>query len=173
MQAIAIIGQIISVVAVIITFITYQMKSSTRIFVTNAIATAVSCIAYAMLGGTTALGLNIMCIVRNICYMYKDKNKYLSRIVPAVLAVVMAAMSAFLWEGYHSIFFVVGITLNTLAMGYFNPQNLRKSILLTSSLILIYNLLMPIPSIGGSINEIVAISSSVIGLFRNRNKKAV
>lgn len=169
MEPIEIIGQIISVVAVIITFITYQMKSSTQIFVTNAIATAVSCIAYALLGGTTALGLNIMCVVRNICYMYKDKNKYAARIVPVVLTLIMAVMSAFLWEGYHSVFFVVGITVNTLAMGYLNAQNLRKSILLTSSLILIYNLF--IPSIGGSINEVVAISSSVIGIFRHRQKK--
>jgi hypothetical protein len=38
-------------------------------------------------------------------------------------------------------------------------------------LILIYNLLMPIPSIGGSINELVAISSSVIGLICHRTKK--
>lgn len=171
MQAIEIIGQIISVVAVIITFVTYLMKSSTQIFVTNAIATAVSCVAYAMLGGTTALGLNILCVVRNVCYLYKDRNKYTARVLPVVLALIMAVMSAFLWEGYHSLFFVVGITLNTLAMGYFNPQNLRKSILLTSSLILIYNLLMPIPSIGGSINELVAIFSSVIGLICHRTKK--
>jgi general stress protein CsbA len=123
-----------------------------------------------MLGGTTALGLNIMCVVRNICYMYKDKNKYAARVIPAVLALIMAIMSAFLWEGYHSIFFVVGITLNTLAMGYFNAQNLRKSILLTSGLILIYNLF--IPSIGGTINEMVAISSSVIGLIRYRKASA-
>lgn len=171
MSPIEIIGQVISVVAVIITFITYQMKSSTRIFVTNAIATAVSCVAYAMLGGTTALGLNIMCVVRNVCYMYKDRNRYVARILPAVLALVMAVMSTFLWEGYHSIFFVMGITLNTLAMGYFNPQNLRKSILLTSSLILIYNLF--IPSIGGTINEVVAISSSIVGLIRYRKQEAV
>ena len=81
----------------------------------------------------------------------------------------MAVMSAFLWEGYHSIFFVIGITVNTLAMGYLNAQNLRKSILLTSSLILIYNLF--IPSIGGSINEVVAIASSAIGIYRHRAKK--
>ena len=169
MQPIEIIGQIISVIAVIITFITYQMKSTRQIFIVNAVATGVSCIAYAMLGGITALGLNIMCIVRNICYMYKDKNKYYSVIAPALLSLIMAIMSAFLWESYHSIFFVIGITLNTLAMGYCNPQNLRKSILLTSSLILIYNLF--IPSIGGTINEMVAISSSVIGLIRHRQTK--
>lgn len=169
MNPIEIVGQIISIIAVIITFVTYQMKSTRQIFIVNAVATGVSCIAYAMLGGITALGLNIMCIVRNICYMHKDKNKHCAVIFPALLALIMAVMSAFLWEGYHSICFVVGITLNTLAMGYFDSQNLRKSILLTSTLILIYNLF--IPSIGGAINEVVAISSSVIGLIRHHQKK--
>ena len=101
----------------------------------------------------------------------RQAGKLAARILPPALALIMAVMSAFLWEGYHSIFFVVGITLNTLAMGYFNAQNLRKSILLTSSLILVYNLLMPIPSIGGSINEVVAITSSVIGLICYKGKK--
>ncbi|MBQ9780662.1 MAG: YgjV family protein [Clostridia bacterium] len=171
MQPVEIVGQIISVIAVIITFVTYQMKSTRQIFIVNAVATGVSCIAYAMLGGITALGLNIMCIVRNLCYMHKDKNKHCAIILPALLSLIMAVLSAFLWEGYHSLFFVVGITLNTLAMGYFNPQNLRKSILLTSTLILIYNLF--VPSIGGAINEVVAISSSAIGLVRHRQKKEV
>ena len=91
--------------------------------------------------------------------------------LPILLAAIMSVMSVFLWEGYHSLFFVVGLALNTLAMGYFNPQNLRKSILLTSSLILIYNLF--IPSIGGTINEVVAITSSIVGLIRYRKKAAV
>ena len=171
MQPVEILGQIISVIAVIITFVTYQMKSTRQIFIVNAIATGVSCIAYALLGGITALGLNIMCVIRNVCYMHKDKNRYCAVLFPALLTLIMAVMSAFLWEGYHSIFFVIGITLNTLAMGYCNSQNLRKSILLTSSLILIYNLF--IPSIGGAINEVVAITSSVIGLVRHRQKKEV
>ncbi len=169
MQPIEIIGQIVSIVAVIVTFITYQMKSSRAIFVTLSIATGIACVAYALLGGTTALGLNIMSIVRNICYCFQ-KNKILSgKAVPVVLALIMTVMSIFLWEGYHSIFFVIGITLNTLAMGYFNPQNLRKSILLTSTLILIYNLF--IPSIGGTINEVVAIASAIVGIVRYRKKE--
>jgi hypothetical protein len=88
-----------------------------------------------------------------------------------VLALIMGVLSIFVWEGWHSVFFAVGIMLNTLAMGYFGPQNLRKSILLTSSLIMIYNLF--IPSIGGTINELVAISSAIIGIVRYRKTTQV
>ena len=169
MSPIEIIGQVISVVAVLITFLTYQMRSSRAIMITLSAATLVSCVAYALLGGTTALWLNLVSILRNFLYCFHKKNKILAISLPILLAAVMSVMSIFLWEGYHSLFFVVGLALNTLAMGYFNPQNLRKSILLTSSLILIYNLF--IPSIGGSINEVVAITSSVIGLICYKGKK--
>ena len=164
MNPIELIGQIISIVAVVVSFITYQMKSKRGIVVMLSIATGISCIAYALLGGTVALVLNLVSIVRNICYYHSDKKILSSKAVPVVLALIMGVLSIFTWEGAYSAFFVVGLMLNTLAMGYFNPQNLRKSILLTSSLILVYNLF--IPSIGGAINEVVAITSSVIGLIR-------
>lgn len=160
------IGQGFSILAVIISFISYQMKTSRGILVTLSLATVMSCIAYAFLGGWTGLGLNVMCIIRNVCYYFKDKPVLKSKLIPVILTVIMGILSIFLWEGYHSIFFVVGIMLNTLAMGYFGPQNLRKSILLTSSLILIYNLF--IPSYGGVFNESVSIASAIIGLIRYR-----
>ena len=160
------IGQGFSILAVIISFISYQMKTSRGILVTLSLATVMSCIAYAFLGGWTGLGLNVMCIIRNVCYYFKDKPVLKSKLIPVILTVIMGILRVFLWEGYHSIFFVVGIMLNTLAMGYFGPQNLRKSILLTSSLILIYNLF--IPSYGGVFNESVSIASAIIGLIRYR-----
>lgn len=170
MQPIEIAGQIISIIAVIVSFITYQMKSSRSIFVTLSIATGISCVAYALLGGTVALVLNLVSIVRNICFYHKDKKILSGKAVPIVLSLMMGVLSIFAWEGGHSLFFVMGLMLNTLAMGYFKPQDLRKSILLTSSLILFYNLF--IPSIGGTINELVAIISAGIGLYRyRRNEK--
>ena len=171
MEPIEIIGQVISVIAVIVSFITYQMKSSRAIFITLSIATAISCVAYALLGGTVALVLNLFSIVRNISYCYRDKKFFSGTWLPIVLALIMGVLSVFAWEGWHSVFFAVGIMLNTLAMGYFGPQNLRKSILLTSSLIMIYNLF--IPSIGGTINELVAISSAIIGIIRYRKTTQV
>ena len=167
MQPIEIAGQVISLIAVILSFVTYQMKSKKGIMVMLSIATGISCIAYALLGGTVALVLNLVSIVRNICFYHKDKKILSSKAVPIVLALIMGVLSIFTWEGAHSVFFVVGLMLNTLAMGYFGPQKLRMSILLTSSLIMIYNLF--IPSIGGTVNEVVAITSSVIGLIRYAN----
>ena len=170
MKPLFIIGQAVSIVAVLITFLTYQMRSKRAIMYTLSAATLVACIAYAMLGGVTALWLNAVSIVRNICFAYERKNRVVYLGLPILLAAVMTVLSVFLWEGYHSLFFVVGIALNTLALGYCGPNKLRWSLLLTCSLILIYNLF--VPSIGGAINEIVAISSAVVGLIRYRKGEA-
>lgn len=170
MQPIEIVGQIISLIAVILSFVTYQMKSKKGIMVMLSVATGISCIAYALLGGTVALVLNLVSIVRNVCFYHKDNGILSSKAVPIILALIMGVFSIFTWEGAYSAFFVVGLMLNTLAMGYFNAQNLRWSILLTSTLIMIYNLF--IPSIGGTVNEIVAITSAVIGIIRYRKRDA-
>lgn len=164
-----IIAQIIGIVAIAFSFVTYQMKSNRGVMVMLSLATTLFCIHYSILGATTGLVLNVVGIIRNICYCFKDKKILSSKIVPVILAAVMAVLSIFTWEGYHSVFFVVGITLNTLAMGYFTSQGLRKSILLTSTLILIYDALIPgSPSISGMLNETIAITSSIIGIFRFR-----
>ena len=165
------IAQAIGFVAVILSFMTYQMKSNRGVMIMLSLATTLFCIHYSILGATTGLLLNAFSIIRNICYCFKTNKILSSKATPVILAAIMAFLSVFTWEGYHSAFFVVGITLNTLAMGYFTPQGLRKSILLTSSLIFIYNVLIPgSPSYGGMLNESVAIISSVIGIIRYRKQ---
>ena len=164
-----IIAQIIGLIAMAFSFVTYQMKSNRGVMVMLSLATTLFCIHYSILGATTGLVLNIVSIVRNICYCFKDKKILSSKILPFALAAIMAVLSVFTLEGYHSAFFVVGITINTLAMGYFTSQGLRKSILLTSTLILIYDALIPgSPSISGILNEAIAITSSIIGIIRFR-----
>ena len=49
-------------------------------------------------------------------------------------------------------------------MGIFNSQNLKKSIILTCSLLIIYNIF--VNSYSGIINESISIVSAVIGIIR-------
>ena len=166
MSPIEIIGQIIGIVAVVFSFVTYQMKSRRGIMAVLSCATALFCVHYACLGAPVGMVLNIVGLIRNLCYYHNDKKFLSGKAIPAIMALVMGVLGIITWEGYYSAFFVVGLMLNTLAMGYFNPQNLRKSLLLTCSLIFIYNAFTF--SIGGMINETVAIISAIIGLIRFR-----
>lgn len=63
---------------------------------------------------------------------------------------------------------------NTVFMSFVDPQLLRKSVIGTCSLILIYNIFMENPTIGGIVNESVGIVASVVGIltFRFRKKES-
>ncbi|MBE6585809.1 MAG: YgjV family protein [Ruminococcaceae bacterium] len=168
MDTIEIIGQVVGIVAVVISFLTYQMKSKRGILAMLSCATVLFCIHYACLKAPVGVFLNIVGIIRNLCYYHSDKKILSSKFVPIILASAMGVLGIITWEGVHSLFFVVGLMLNTLAMGYFGPQNLRKSLLLTCTLIFIYNACTF--SIGGMINETVAVISAIIGLVRYRRE---
>lgn len=169
MSPVELVGQIIGIVAVFFSFLSYQMKSKRGILAVLSAAIVLFCIHYALLGATVGLVLNIVGLIRNFCYYHNDKKILSSKAVPVILAAVMGVLGIFTWEGYHSVFFVVGLMLNTLAMGYLDPQNLRKSLLVTCTLIFIYNALTP--SYGGMINEAVAMASAVVGLIRYRRER--
>jgi len=163
-----IIGQIFGIIAVIITFVSLQAKTRKSVLLIQTIATGCIIINYALLGATSGFVLNIINFVRNTVYFFNDKKFLSSPLIPYAFAVISVIFGALSWEGYYSIFLIVGLAINTVFISK-EPQALRKSILLTSTLILIYNIY--VFSIGGILNETVALTSSVIGIIRFRQQK--
>lgn len=158
------VGQIIGVIAVGLFFLSYQIFDKKKLLLTQTLATAMLCLQYVLIGAYSGFGLNIVCIIRNILYYHRDKKILSGLWLPIVLAFVMAFVSLFSWDGYHSLFIIFGLIINTVCMGVFNSQNLRKSILITCPLILIYNLFEG--SFGGAVNETISLISAVIGIIR-------
>lgn len=64
---------------------------------------------------------------------------------------------------------VVQLEKAALAMAFSNPRSIRKSILITSPLALIYNCL--VLSVGGAIFEAMSIISAALGIYRNTKKR--
>jgi hypothetical protein len=83
----------------------------------------------------------------------------------------MAIMGILSWEAWYSILAVIALTVNSYAMSFTNPNHLRKSILITSPMVLIYDILAH--AYGGMVYEIVAIVSVIIGLYRYREVNKV
>ena len=165
-----IIGQALSIIATIITFLSYQVNNKKQLLITQTIATSFTCIAYFFLGASSGVLLNIVCIVRNIAfYMHKD-NKKANRISSYCLAGIMVILGAISWQACYSLLIIVALAVNTVVLSYGNPQLLRKSILVTSSMILIYNCF--VFSLGGIANEGLSIVSSIIGILRFRNDRS-
>ena len=161
-----ILGQIIGILATVITALSYQMNTKKSLLLTQSLATACTCISYLFLGASSGFALNIVCLVRNGCFYYLKEGQKPIYISTAILATAMVALGAFSWQGPISLLMIIALAVNTVFLSLGKPQILRYSILLTSSMILIYNIY--VFTIGGMLNESIAIFSSLIGIIRFR-----
>ena len=163
------IGQIFGFVAVILGFSSYQVKTRKKLLFLQILTTLVFSIHYFLIGATTGMVMNAAGILRNIVYYNKDKKFYNGKLFPIVFVILMTLLGAYSWQGIHSILIVAGLAINTYCMSFDNPQNVRKSILVTSPMVLIYDIIEF--SIGGAIYETIVIISSIIGILRFRKNR--
>ena len=81
----------------------------------------------------------------------------------------MIVFGIFSWQGPISLLIMLGLAINTVFLSLGKPQVLRYSILVTCTMILLYN--VGVFSLGGILNEGFAIVSSIVGILRYRRKK--
>jgi hypothetical protein len=168
-----IIGQIIGIISMAIFFVSYQCKEAKKLMLLQCVAVAAMCTHYLLIGATSGLVLNTVCLVRNICYANRDKKFLSGNWVPIFFCTTMGIVGIISWQDYYSIFILVALIINTAFLSQPNTQYLRYSILLTSPLVFIYDVF--VLSWGGMANETLAITSSVIGIIRlkQENKKSL
>ena len=96
--------------------------------------------------------------------------KKLAAATTVFFVIAMVTAGIFSWQDIRSLLVILGIAINTVGMSFSSAQNIRKSILISSPLVLIYDIL--VRSVGGAIFETTAIVSSVLGIIRaNRAAK--
>ena len=164
-----IIGQIFGIIAVILGFVTYQVRTQKKLLFVQILTTLVFVIHYLLIGAVSGMALNMVAMVRNIVYSRRDLKIFSSKGWPATFAVIMGIMGLLSWQGWYSVFVVLGLVINSLCMAFKDPQKIRKSILVTSPLVLIYDAFAL--SVGGMIYESVAIVSALVGILRFRKEK--
>lgn len=162
-------GQIIGIIAPILTVVSYQMNTKKGVLIALSGATLAICISYLLLGATSGFVLNIVCLVRNACCYFVKEGTRLSYAVAGVFAVAMCIVGVLSWQGIHSLLIIAALAINTVFVALGNPQRLRMSILLTSTMVLIYNVIEF--TVGGMINEGLAIVSAVVGIIRFKAPK--
>ena len=164
---VTLIGHALGFVSVGLFFYSYQRTQKRKIMIIQTVATALSCIQYLLIGAFSGFALNVVCIIRNFTFYYRDKNQRTDLASPVLFGLCMAVVSVFSWEGIHSLLITLGLVVNTICMGIFDAKNFRKTILISSSLILIYNIFAS--SYSGILSESISLVSVVIGIIRYRN----
>lgn len=161
------IGHSLGFISVALFFYSYQRTQKRKIMIIQTVATALSCVQYLLIGAFSGFALNIVCIIRNFAFYYRDKKQATDLASPIFFAVLMAVVSVFSWEGIHSLLITSGLVVNTVCMGIFDAKTFRKTILISSSLILIYNVFAS--SYSGILSESISLISVIIGIIRYRS----
>ena len=165
------IGQIIGIIATTITAISYQANTQKKLLFIQTLATTAACISYLFLNALTGFALNIVCIIRNFSFCFQKERTKGIYISTTVFMVLMTILGLFSWQGPISLLIIFALVMNTFFLSLGNPQILKYSILLTSGMILIYNIY--VFTIGGIFNESIAIISSAVGIIRFKNKNKI
>ena len=161
-----IVGQILGIIATLIFVISYQANTKNKVLFLQVLAVICICVSYLLLGAISGFVLNIICLIRNICFLLIKKEGKVKWILTFALILGMIGGGILSWQGPISLLFLVALSINTFFLSLGVPQKLRYSILVTSPMALIYNI--AVFSIGGIANELLSIISSVIGILRFR-----
>lgn len=163
------IGQAFGLVAFILGVLSYQTSSTKKLLFLQTSTSAVFVLHYLMIGATSGFALNIVSLIRNFSYCHKDKKIFSNKFMPYVFALIMVILGIFSWIDLYSLFLIAGLAINSVCMSFKDSQNIRKSILVTSPLVIIYNI--HVLSVAGIIYESIAIISSLIGIIRFHREK--
>ena len=168
---IQLLGHAIGFISVALFFLSYQRTQKRKIMIIQTVATALSCVQYLLIGAFSGFALNVVCIIRNFAFYYRDKKQASDLVSPVLFAVCMGIVSIFSWEGMHSLLITSGLVVNTICMGVFDARTFRKTILISSSLILIYNVFAS--SYSGILSESISLISVIIGIIRYRSVQPI
>ena len=163
------IGQALSIVALIITIVSYQFNDKRKLLAAQIASTACLAISYFLLGGTAGFYLNLVGIVRNVCFCFQPNKKWFRYLSGAFFSVAMAAVGIRFWSGPSDLLIIIALVINSFMLSAFSAQALRYSILFTCSLMTAYAVICR--NLGAICNESFSIVSSFIGILRYQKKK--
>ena len=163
-----IIGQTLSIIATIITIFSYQFHTKSKILLAQIISTACLAGSYFLLGATSGFYLNIVGIVRNVCYYFQPEKGLFRYFSGAFFAAAMCTVGIIFWQGPADILIIVALVINAMMLSAFSAQALRYSILFTCTLMTTYAAIHM--NVGAVLNEGFSIVSAAIGILRYRKK---
>lgn len=162
-----IIGQIFSVLGMILTVISFQFKTKKQILLIQTIGSGFFLISYILFGSWSGVYLNVVFVIRNVIFSFGvDKKWAQSRVWFIVILIAVVISGALGYNSYWDILPIAGSIFGTIAAYVKNENTFRLLKLGDSPCWLIYN--CSVHSIGGIICEIFNILSIILGLIRYR-----
>ena len=164
-----IIAQALGIFGMLAAMISYQCKKNKNYFIFQGLSGAFFSAQFILIGAWAGLIFNAYNIVRALAYQSKKARSVVCVISLEILVVIAAAMSVFVFK---EAWWLVSFTLiaqitGTFAMWTRDGKKIRISqMAVVSPFWLLYDLLIPVPSIGGILCEVFNMASVIISFIR-------
>ena len=164
-----VIGQLFGIVAVILGFICFRLKTPGKILALQIIVASVFVLHFLCLGVYSGAALNVVAGVQCVCYYFRDKRGSKSLVLPIVFTIVVIVACILTWDGWQCIFLMLGLIANCVSLSLSSAQNIRYVMFIKSPLCFVYNVI--VFSLGGMIYETATFTSSIIGTVKYYSDK--
>ena len=164
-----IIAQIIGIFGMLTAVLSYQCKTNRNYYIFQGLSGVFFSIQFIMIGAWAGLVFNAYNIVRALIYQSKKSKSVLCIVFLETLVVTAALISiyAFKETWWLVLFTFIAQATGTFAMWTRNGKTIRISQLaVVSPFWLLYDLLIPTPSIGGILCEVFNMASVIVSFLR-------
>jgi hypothetical protein len=164
-----IIAQILGILGMLAAVISYQCKKNRNYFIWQGLSGAFFSAQFILIGAWAGLIFNAYNIVRAIAYQSKKAKSVICVAGLECLVLTAALLSIFVFEEtwWLVLFTLIAQATGTFAMWTRDGKKIRLSqMAVVSPFWLLYDLLIPVPSIGGILCEIFNMTSVIISFVR-------
>lgn len=167
-----IIAQILGLLAMGTTVVSMQCRSNRNFFLFQEVSGVLFAVSFSILGAWSGTLMNIFGIIRPELLRHKKfaRAKLTLCILLLLLLLCIGVLVFSTSEKWYLLLIVATAQLvGTCVMWSQNGRSIRwGQLLAVSPLWIIYNLLLPVPSIGGILTEVINIVSVCLALYRYR-----
>lgn len=163
------IAQIIGVMVIACSVLSYQQKERKRILLFLMVAQLLSMLQLLCLNAVTGACLDLISFARTLIFSRnKDKKWASSGIWLYGFAAVMIVTGILTWDNIFSVFAIMGSVLSTFALWMTEEKKIRRISMLVGPCWIVYCIANG--AVAGAVNELIAMASIMIGMLRHDRK---
>lgn len=162
-------AQICGFVAMATAVSMYQFKRHRTIMILMVVCSFIWCMHYCFLGLFTPVMMNIVNVIRNIVYSFRDRKWAQSKLIPVVFVALSIALAVITWDNIWSVLPLIAAVFTTVANWQTDTKILKYMTIPVCICWFIFNFINH--SYAGMANEILALASIIISLTRIKKQE--
>ncbi len=166
-------AHVLGVLAVVTFLLSFQFNTRRNILAVNLVSRLLYILQYIFLGAFEGAVLDFMGFLLSFFARYKEKEFVLRyhKSIMLLVALLLLAVGFALYEDVYSLFAILGIILEILALWLTKEKNIRILSLIAAPFWLVYNLAnAAYGSVAGNVFVMISIGIAMVRLDFNKNK---